>query len=203
MKIIFRTSFVVLLFSTIILIDPAQTKQVNKVFVTGHMPGADKCTVNEISANSREYFYGKYKVYVSDHAGAPGQYIALRDPQTDETLKSFVGYEDSYFAGIYKDNYFLIDSGTSNVRSYQIYDISKRAYVFESIYMGGAIIENDRFYYLYPFINENLPYKPECKNPEAKQWKEWGTLGYTENRYFDFRSHLKIKTNEFKCAYFE
>ena len=134
----------ILVFSILFLINPAHTKQMNKVFVMGHLPGADKCTVKKISASSREYFYCKYKIYTSDNAGAPGQYIAIRDPQTDETLKSFKGYEDSYFEGIYKDNYLLLDSGTSNVRVYQIYDISKRRYIFESRYMGDAKIENDR-----------------------------------------------------------
>ena len=106
------------------------------------------------------------------------------------------------FASYYKElvgDLLIVDNGTSNSRTCQIFDLTIGKKVAEFGYEEMTIVE-DKINFLQQIQDDELKVKPVCSD----EFNDMGSqLGYVERQMMDLKTLQITKTGQYECWIFE
>jgi len=171
----------------------SQEKKINTFILNG----SDTCEITILN-DSTLYDYMSFLITEQVHKTTNGHTLKVLNKKDNRFYK--IGIEHGvYFLGLIGD-YMLIDIGTSNIRTLNIYHILTKDIVFQNRYFDNIEINNSNLIFLDKVDIQDETLKPNC--PQNLLDIGYG-IGYSEKLVYHIRD-LKLKrTGIYKCHYFE
>ena len=139
----------------------------------------------------------EYKFFtVTKKLDCTSEEISIYHNNKRMSISDISGY---YFLGIKNERFAIFDEGTTNTRGLIIYDLFDEKEIFNIVYRGDLVIENNLIHFKTEVKINDEKLKPKCPPEiEALSYKI-----YLEEQYFDFQDLKVNRTGRYICSFIE